>query len=159
VTITLSKHSRVTAGVLLLALAAVEFGGYYLTSVVRGDVALTELQENFARAGHAHAGVLVTLGLVGLILADAARLRGVWGVLGRHGIPAGALLISLGFFLSSTGEGTTSPNGLIVLLWLGAASLSVGLLTLGVALIVGPRGEHVPQPGSAGEDDLAELRR
>jgi hypothetical protein len=47
--------------------------------------------------------------------------------------------MSLGFFLSSAGQGTTSPNGMIVLLWLGAVSLTVGLLTLGVALIVGPR--------------------
>ncbi len=102
--------------------------------------------------------MLVTLGLVGLILADAARLRGVLGVLGRHGIPVGALLISAGFFLSSTGEGTTSPNGLIVVLWLGAAALSIGLLTLGVSLIVGPRRRDPAVPGSAGEDDLAELQ-
>ncbi len=139
-TITLSKHSRITAGVLLLAMVAVEFGGYCLMSVVRGQVPLTEFQESFARAGHAHAGVLLTLGLVGLILADAAGLTGVVGVLGRHGIPVGALLISLGFFLSSTGRGTTTPNDMIALLWIGVVALTVGLLTLGTALIVA-RGE------------------
>jgi Ni,Fe-hydrogenase I cytochrome b subunit len=134
-TLRLSDESRRIAGVLLLTIVTIEFGGYYLTTVVRGQQELTEFQQAFARAGHAHAGVLVTLGLVGVLLADAAGLRGALGWVARLGIPAAAVLMSAGFFLSSLGSGTTQPNGLIVLLWLGALSLAVGVVTLGVGLL------------------------
>lgn len=145
----LSRHSRITAGVLLLSLVAVEVGGWYLTRVVTGEVALTTFQQDFARAGHAHAGMLVTLGLVGLLLADAAGLTGLRGVVGRHFVPVGALLMSAGFFFSSAGAGTTEPNGLIALVWIGAVSLAIGLITLGGSLLAGPPARPVAPP--AGE--------
>jgi hypothetical protein len=69
--LTLSSDSRTTAGILLLTLVAVEFGGLVVLRVVRGRQPATPFQRSFARAGHAHAGVLVTLALVGQILADA----------------------------------------------------------------------------------------
>lgn len=134
----LSGQSRRIAGVLLLSFVAVEFGGYYLTRVASGHVELTEFQWAFARAGHAHAGVLVSLSLVALLLADAAGLRGTTGYLVRLAIPAAAILMPAGFFLSSTGSGATEPNGLVVLLWLGAACLTVGVVALGLALLRGP---------------------
>jgi len=128
----LSRQSRIIGGILLLAIVAVEFGGYYLTTIVRGQVELTEFQQAFARAGHAHAGVLVILSLVALVLADAAGLR---NRLVRHAIPVAAILMPAGFFLSSMGDGRAEPNGLIVLLWLGAVALAAGVITLGVALL------------------------
>ena len=45
-------------------------------------------------------------------------------------------LMSGGFFASSAGKGRTQPNQFLWVLWLGAASLAVGVLTLGVGLIV-----------------------
>src|SRR5690606_31217559 len=65
----LSRESERVGGVLLLSIVAVEFGGYYLTRAARGDVELTEVPCASSRAGHAHAGVLVTLSLVALGLA------------------------------------------------------------------------------------------
>ena len=134
-TLQLTRHSRILAAVLLVAILPIEFGGYYLTEVVRGDQQTTEFQLAFARAGHAHAGVLVILGLVGLVLADATRLKGLLGYLARHGVPIAALLMSAGFFLSSSDPGATGPNGMIVLVWIGAVSLAVGVLTLGYGLL------------------------
>jgi hypothetical protein len=96
---------------------------------------LTDFQVAFSRAGHAHAGVLVTLSLIALVLADATHLRGGLGYTARVAIPLAAILMSAGFFLSSMGAGRTEPNGLIVVLWLGGASLTVGVVVLGVALI------------------------
>ena len=128
----LSRPSRIIAGVLLLTIVGIESGGYYLTTVVRGQVELTEFQQAFARAGHAHAGVLVILSLVGLVMADAAGLRG-WLV--RLAIPAAAILMPAGFFFSSMGDARTEPSGLIVLLWLGALCLAAGVIALGVALL------------------------
>src|SRR5262245_66144881 len=86
VNLALSDPSRVIAGVVFITVPTIEFGGYYLTRVVRGQVPLTEFQKSFARAGHAHAGVLVILGLVGLLVVDAAAMSGFWTWVGRLGI-------------------------------------------------------------------------
>jgi hypothetical protein len=134
-TLQLSKPSRIIAGILLLTIVTVEFGGYYLTTIVRGQVELTEFQQAFTRAGHAHAGVLVILGLVAVIMADAADLHGGLGWTARVAIPVAAVLMSSGFFVSSLGDGRDQPNGLIILLWLGALSLAIGVVTLGIGLL------------------------
>ncbi len=135
-TLALSDASRYIAGAVLLTIVGIEFGGWFMTRVVGGHVRMTEFQKSFARAGHAHAGVLVTLGLVTLVLADAADLDGALGWLARVGVPAGAALISAGFFFSSMGKGeVTRPNRLIWLVWLGALSLGVGVVTLGLGLL------------------------
>lgn len=132
---TSTRESRRIAGLLLISIVAIEFGGYYLTRVASGAVELTSFQLAFARAGHAHAGVLVTLSLIAVVLADAAGARGAAGWVARLGIPLAAVLMSSGFFLSSMGAGRTGPNGLIVVLWIGALSLAAGALTLGVLLV------------------------
>jgi hypothetical protein len=68
------------------------------------------------------------------VLADATALRGPLGFVGRLGVPLAAILMPAGFFLSSTGAGTTEPNGAIALLWVGAVSLAAGVVTTGLAL-------------------------
>lgn len=133
--LTLSRHSRLVAGILLLALVTVETGGLYLVRLVGYGAEATEFQLSFARAGHAHAGVLLILSLVALLYADAARLSGVVGWLGRGLIPVAALLMSGGFFAASMGDGRTEPNGFIVLLYIGGATLAAGLIVLGVNLL------------------------
>lgn len=142
----LSDLSRKIAGVLLLLLVTVEFGGYFMTRVVTGQEAMTEFQTGFARAGHAHAGVLIVLSLVCLLLADATRLGGARGYLVRLAVPVAAVLMSAGFFLSSMGDGLTEPNGMIVILWLGAVVLTVGVVTLGVGLLRSPAAPETPAP-------------
>ncbi len=135
-TFMLSPESRYIAGAVLLTIVGIEFGGWFMTRIVGGKVAMTPFQKSFARAGHAHAGVLVTLGLVTLVLADAAALDGVLGWLARVGTPAAAALMSAGFFFSSMGRGeVTRPNKLIWLVWVGALSLAVGVVTLGLGLL------------------------
>ena len=131
----LSTATRHTAGIILLTIVAIEFGGWHMLRIVRGQEPLTDFQKAFARAGHAHAGVLVTLGLVGLVFADAADLSGPLGVCARNGIWLAAILMPTGFFASSAGKGLTQPNRAIALLYAGAASLGVGAVTLGIALL------------------------
>lgn len=133
--LSLSTDSRVTAGILLLTIVAVEFGGWFMLRIVRGRHPATPFQRAFARAGHAHAGVLVTLALVAQVLADAADLEGLPGTLARNGIPWAAILMSAGFFLSSAGRDRTEPNRLIVLLYAGMASLALGVISLGFGLL------------------------
>jgi hypothetical protein len=131
----LSDASRMIAGVILLTIATIEFGGWFMTKIVRGDVPMTEFQKSFARAGHGHAGVLVILSLVGLLYVDSTSLDGFFLWVGRLGIPIAAVLRSGGFFASSAGKDRTKPNQFIWVLFLGAAFLAVGVITLGIGLL------------------------
>jgi hypothetical protein len=134
-TLALSTESRVIAGAVLLTIVTIEFGGWFMTRIVRGAVPMTDFQRSFARAGHGHAGVLVLLGLIGLLYADATGLTGapLWAA--RLGVPVAAILMSGGFFAASAGRGATAPNRFIALVWAGALSLAAGVLSLGVGLL------------------------
>lgn len=113
----------------------VETGGLYMLKIVRDRQDLTLFQEKFARAGHAHAGVLLVLALVCQPFVDATNLSGPWEWFARSGVAASALLMPAGFFFSSMGRGRTEPNRLIALVLAGAALLAVSLATLGVGLL------------------------
>ena len=131
----LSDESRVLAGILLLSLVTVETGGLYLLKIVRGKAPVTTFQEKFARAGHAHAAVLLVLALVCQLLADSTSQTGLVDWLSRSGAAASALLMPGGFFFSSMGAGRTAPNRLIALVLAGAALLAVSLTSLGLGLL------------------------
>jgi hypothetical protein len=134
----ISEASRSTAAILILSIIVIESGGLYLLSIHRGQVKRTPFQIAFARAGHAHAGVLVTLSLVIQIFVDATALAEPWSIVARSGIPAAAILMPVGFFASSSGEGRTSPSRLLAIAYLGAAFLAFGALALGVGLLMAP---------------------
>jgi hypothetical protein len=136
--LSLSEASRTTAAVLILSIVVIETGGLYLLAIHRGQVQRTPFQIAFARAGHAHAGVLVTLSLVIQLFADATTLSDPWSWLARSGIPAAAILMPIGFFASSSGAGRTSPSRLVGIVYLGAVFLALGALTLGIGLLVAP---------------------
>lgn len=131
----LSDSSRQLAGILFLALVTVETGGLYMLKIVRGRQDFTLFQEKFARAGHAHAGVLLVLALVCQPFVDATNLSGPLAWVARSGVAVSALLMPGGFFFSSMGRGRTEPNRLIALVLAGAALLAVSLATLGVGLL------------------------
>jgi hypothetical protein len=131
----LSDESRILAGILLLSLVTVESGGLYLVRLVRGSSPATPFQLAFARAGHAHAAVLLLLGLVCQVLADSTDQTGFLDWLSRAGVAVAALLMPGGFFFSSMGAGRERPNRLIALVFAGAAVLAVSLVSLGVGLL------------------------
>src|SRR5262249_8545217 len=123
------------AGILLLTIVGVEYGGWFLLRIARGDQPATDFQKTFFRAGHAHAGVLVILSLVGQILLSAAHMSGVLAFFARNGIWAAAILLPAGYFISAAGKGVTKPNQWIVLLYVGIASLTLGVISLGIGLL------------------------
>ncbi|GAA1728214.1 hypothetical protein GCM10009809_24870 [Isoptericola hypogeus] len=131
----LSDPARVTAGIVLLTVVGIESGGYFLVKVVTGKVAATGFQTSFFRAGHAHAGVLVILGLLCLLLAEATDLAGFPRWLAATGVLVGAILLPAGFFFSAMGAGRRSPNRAVVLLPLGALALAAGVVTLAFGLL------------------------
>lgn len=142
----MSARSRLVAGILLLLLPTVVYGGVSILSLLTGDsgYADNQLRQDLWRAGHAHAGVLLILSLVTLRYVDEARLPEGLKSLVRHSIPAAAILLPAAFFLSVLSPTATEPNALINLAYLGAVSLAAGLLVLGIGLI---RGRHTALPG------------
>jgi hypothetical protein len=73
---TAGHESRLLAGVLLILLPTVMFGGVSILSLLIGDPSYTEnpLRQDLWRAGHAHAGVWLILALVALRCVDEAKL-------------------------------------------------------------------------------------
>ncbi|NED99185.1 hypothetical protein [Phytoactinopolyspora halotolerans] len=131
----LSTEASRLIGILLLALVTVESGGWYLTRIARGLQPATDFQRSFARAGHGHAGVFLTLGIVAAVLTDATDLEGFAAWVARTGVALAAILMPAGFFFSSLGAGRTKPNALIVLVWIGAVVLAAGLITVAIGLL------------------------
>jgi len=131
----LSPADLMTAGIVLLAVVTIAYGGTFVLRVVTGGQPANRLQENFYRAGHAHAGVLVILGLVVLMLTSSPGVPG-WASAGGGAVLWAAVLMPAGFFLSVLGKDPQRPSKLIVLLWLGAASLTVGLVCAGAGLVL-----------------------
>jgi hypothetical protein len=134
--IELSDGVRVTAGIVMLTIVGIESGGWFMLKIVTGRQQATDFQKSFFRAGHAHAGVLVTLGLVSLLLSEATDLAGFWRWLAATGVLIAAILLPAGFFFSAIGNGRTSPNRWAILFPLGAVALAAGVVTLGFGLLI-----------------------
>jgi hypothetical protein len=139
-----SRESRLTAGVLLILLPAVVYGGTSILSLLIGDpgYAQNQLRQDLWRAGHAHAGVLLVLSLVTLRYVDEANLPGWLKSVARHSIPAAAVLLPAAFFLSVLSPEATEPNAMIYLAYAGAVSLAFGVLVLGIGLVRRPGNER-----------------
>ena len=134
----MSRESRMLAGVLLVTVPTVMFGGLTLLSQLAGKAPGyfdNPLRQDLFRAGHAHAGVYLVLSLVLLRYVDEARLSSSWKWVARLGAPVAAILIPAAFFLSIVSPTSTEPNGLINLAYPGAAALAAAVLTLGTGLI------------------------
>jgi peptidoglycan/LPS O-acetylase OafA/YrhL len=130
----LDDAHRIIAGVVLLSVIGIAYGGTFVLKVTRGGVPANDLQRRFYRAGHAHAGVLVILGLLVLVLVQSNEVTRPWSA-APFGILGAAVLMPTGFFLSVTGRDPKAPGRLIALLWAGAVLLTLGLLGAGIGLI------------------------
>src|SRR5499427_8017338 len=131
----MTREARLMAGVILLTIPTIQYGGYFLlTSLADRSSGYMDnaLRQNFFRAGHAHAGVFVILALVCQILADNAVLSPSWLWLARIGVPLAAILVPVGFFLSMGSPSATQPNGFVSLIYVGIVALASSVLTLGI---------------------------
>ncbi|MGA9507955.1 MAG: hypothetical protein WBV55_04830 [Candidatus Sulfotelmatobacter sp.] len=138
----MTRDARLMSGIILITVPTIQYGGYFLlTSLMNKSSGYMEnpLRQNFFRAGHAHAGVIVILSLVCQILADAAVLPTplLWFV--RIGVPLSAILISAGFFFSVLPPTTTQPSGAVSVIYVGALILAVAVVTLGIGLLRAPQ--------------------
>jgi hypothetical protein len=134
----MSNDSLRTAGILLIVFPTVVFGGASLLWhwITRHTAYYQHpLRRDLWRAGHAHAGVLLILSLVALVLVDDANLADGWKQVVRAAFPLAAILLPVAYFLSIVRPDAERPNRLVNLAYLGAISLVVGMLTLGIGLL------------------------
>ena len=119
----------------LLLLVSVEYGGWALLGFLTGRGQLGEFREQFFRAGHAHAGVLLVLSLVYFLYLDrtgySTRVQWLAGLLLLLGIMAQ----SGGFFLHlARGQKDRSSLGTIVTRT-GALFIAAALIVLAIGLL------------------------
>jgi hypothetical protein len=133
----MSPDTKMTCGIILLTVPTIQYGGYFLLSILSGRLKfpVTEFQKSMFRAGHAHAGVLVILALIAEILSDYASLNQSLEKFIRIGFPLSAILISGGFFASASGKNITKPNNMISILYIGILILAASSIILGIGLI------------------------
>ena len=138
----MTREARIMSGIILITVPTIQYGGYFLlTSLMNKGSGYMEnpLRQNFFRAGHAHAGVIVILSLVCQILADAAVLPVpmLWFV--RIGVPLAAILISAGFFFSVLPPSAAEAGSAVFLIYVGALVLAISVVTLGIGLLRTPQ--------------------
>ena len=137
---TLSREARLVAGVTLLTVPTIMYGGATLLGTLTkgaagispGNLALDQTQWALFRAGHAHAGVWVVLSVVIQVLLDSATLSRKLKWLARVAAPLAAVAISGGFF------GLAYNSNFKWLLYFGAACLVVVVLLTGAGLLRRP---------------------
>jgi hypothetical protein len=137
----MTREARMMSGIILITVPTIQYGGYFLLTslMTKGSGYMDNpLRQNFFRAGHAHAGVIVILSLICQVLADTAALPSslLWAV--RIGVPLAAILISSGFFFSMLSPTATDPSGAVSLIYAGAVILALAVVTLGVGLLRSP---------------------
>ena len=109
----ISNTSKLLSGIILLTVPTIEYGGsFQLLMLRRGETGHVDnaLRHDLFRAGHAHAGVMVLLSLICQLLADLAILPGFLIWVARLGAPCAAILMPLGFFLSTASPRVTEPT-------------------------------------------------
>lgn len=112
----MSEESVRFAGILLITMPTIAFGGAMLLRQIWGrepGYLDNPVRQNLWRAGHAHAGVLLILALVGMLLLEHADLSGALEWVVRYTLVAAPILMPLGFFLSVASPRSERPNGLI----------------------------------------------
>jgi len=139
---TLSREARLVAGLTILSVPTIMYGGVTLLGILTkgmagispGDLVLDETQWALFRAGHAHAGAWVILSLVIQVLLDSAALSAALKWLARIAAPLAAVAVSGGFF------GLAYNSNFTWLLYFGAACLVLVVLLTGVGLLRRPNG-------------------
>ncbi len=129
--------SRKQAGLILVILPTVVYGGVSILSLLINDpqYSQNELRQDLWRAGHAHAGVLLILSLVVFLYLERALLVDRMKRLAASLITSSAILLPVAYFFSVLSPDATEPNVLINLAYLGAATLTAGLIIVGVGLL------------------------
>jgi hypothetical protein len=111
----MSSASQIMAGILLITVLAVEFGGLALLAMLTRRIPGyldNPLRQNMFRAGHAHAGVWVVFALVALLWVDQTDLGEPLKWVIRLAFAAAPILMTLGFSCRLPGPTQSGPTAL-----------------------------------------------
>ena len=133
----MSREGRVVAGITILTIPTIMYGGVTLLGILThgvagsspGGMALNETQWALFRAGHAHAGVWVALSVLIQVLLDSAALSPRLKWIARIAAPVAAVAVSGSFF------GLAFSSRFTLLLDFGAGCLLVAVLLTGIGLL------------------------
>jgi hypothetical protein len=133
----MESESRKIAGILFVVLPTVMFGGTSILAMLIGspEYMANALRQDLWRAGHAHAGVFLILGLVALRYVDDAALSARAKRFVQSAIPSAAIIVPFAFFFSVLSPDATRPSALINVAYAGAVLLAAAVVTLGVGLL------------------------
>ena len=134
----MTMESRKLAGWLLIILPTVMYGGVNLLGILlnsQSGYIDNPLRQDFFRAGHAHAGILLILSLITLKYVDDAELSEGLKSYVKSSIPVSAIFMPAGFFFSMLMPTAAEPNNFIYLTYVGALLLASGVLILGIGLV------------------------
>ncbi len=126
---------KVLTAIILISIPTVMFGGFSLLRLLAAE-RLSEFQNTYFRAGHAHAGVLLVMSLSALLVADRFDLG--TGQLWAVGVMliVGVLAQSGGMFVHMAVGRPGSWSWGNTLTSAGAVVLAAALITLAVGVIV-----------------------
>jgi hypothetical protein len=135
-----SDATRWMVALAFISLPTIAFGGYFLLSILKkqaGTENISSIQREYFKAGHAHAGVLVTLSIIGQLVLDHSLFNdaATWAL--RIGLFAAPLLISGGFFGGAPKTPEAKPGGLVKLISVGAVVMSISTIGVGLSLLIG----------------------
>lgn len=119
---------RIFSIIAWLALPTVMYGGYALLGLLARD-GLSEFQQTYFRAGHAHAGVLLLMALLYHRYLEETDLRPNVKVASAAVLLVGILAQSGGFFLHMAVGQPGQPS-------IGTTLTSLGALLLAAAVLV-----------------------
>ena len=135
----MSDATRWMVALAFISLPTIAFGGYFLLSILKrkaGTENISNIQREYFKAGHAHAGVLVLLSIIGQLVLDYSRFNeaAVWTI--RIGLAVAPLLISGGFFGGAPKSSEAQPGVLVRLIPIGAIVMSLSTLGVGLSLLI-----------------------
>lgn len=135
----MSDASRWMIALAFISLPTIAFGGYFLLSILKkqkGTENISAIQRDYFKAGHAHAGVLVSLSIIGQLVLDFSLSNDtlVWAA--RIGLFVAPLLISGGFFGGAPTKVDGKPGALVKLIPIGAVVLSASTIAVGLGLLI-----------------------
>jgi len=134
----MSDASRWMVAIAFISLPTIAFGGYFLLSILKrqaGTENISPIQREYFKAGHAHAGVLVILGIIGQIVLDYSLFNDTLVWVMRIGLFIAPLLVSGGFFGGAPKTSEGKPSSLVRLVPIGAVVMSLSTLGVGLSLI------------------------
>jgi hypothetical protein len=134
----MSDASRWMVAIAFISLPTIAFGGYFLLSILKkqaGTENISPIQREYFKAGHAHSGVLVILGIIGQIVLDYSLFNDTLVWVMRIGLFIAPLLVSGGFFGGAPKTSEGKPGSLVRLVPIGAVVMSLSTLGVGLSLI------------------------